>query len=90
MKASKVFVEVAAKFDREGLLLPLMIKWGDGRIYRIDRVTDVRPAPALKCGGQGDRYTVRINGAESYIFFERSVDISGRRLGRWFVERPET
>jgi len=53
----------------------------------IDKVLDVRPAAALKAGGQGDRYTVQINGYPSYLFFELSLNISGTNLGRWSVER---
>ncbi len=41
----------------------------------------------MRSGGQGDRYTIRINGKESYLYFERSPDLTGRNLGRWFVER---
>jgi hypothetical protein len=48
---------------------------------------DVCPATALKAGGQGNRYTVQINGHQSYLFFERSPNISGTNLGKWFVER---
>ena len=87
MNPKKVFIEVLAKFNTEGKILPVMIMWEDGTIYKIDKVLDMRPAPALRAGGQGDRYTVRINGMESYIYFERSGDIIGRNLGRWFVER---
>lgn len=87
MNSVKVFVEVLAKFNTEGKIVPVMIMWEDGTLYKIDRVVDVRSAPASRAGGQGDRYTVRINGMESYIYFERSYDIIGRNLGRWFVER---
>ena len=87
MNPKKVFIEVLAKFNTEGKILPVMIMWEDGTIYKIDKVLDMRPSPALRAGGQGDRYTVRINGMESYIFVERSPDIFGRNLGRWFVER---
>jgi len=87
MNPNKVFVEVLAKFNTEGKILPVMIMWEDGSLYKIDKVVDVRPAPALRAGGQGDRYTVRINGMERYIFFERSPDIWGRNIGKWFVEK---
>ena len=43
----------------------------------IDRVLDVRRAASLKAGGMGIRYTVRINGKQSYLFYEEP---------RWFVE----
>lgn len=38
-------------------------------------------------GGQGDRYTVTIKGQQSHLFFERSPNLTGNNLGRWFVER---
>jgi hypothetical protein len=50
---------------------------------------DVRPAPALKAGGQGDRYTVQIAGQQSYLFYETSTDQTGPVKGRWFVERRD-
>ena len=68
-------------------MLPHFITWEDGHRYEIDRVTDIRPAPAAKAGGQGDRYTVWIGGHQSYLFFERSATVMGCNLGRWFVER---
>lgn len=83
----KVYVAVEASFDEHGRLLPRQITWENGRKYEIDRVTDIRPAAAMKAGGQGDRYTVLICGRQSYLFFERSTIVSSRSLGRWFVER---
>ena len=83
----KVYIAVIASFSEEGNLYPRKLRWEDGREYLIEKVLDVRPAAALKVGGQGDRYTVQINGHPSYLFFERSVNISGTNLGRWFVER---
>ena len=83
----KVYVPVKACFDADGNILPTEIIWEDGRKYRIDRVTKIRQAAAMRSGGQGDRYTVMINGRESYLYFERSADLTGPNLGRWFVER---
>ena len=83
----KVYVPVKVSFDADGNILPTEITWEDGRKYRIDRVTKIRQAAAMRSGGQGDRYTVMINGRESYLYFERSADLTGPNLGRWFVER---
>ena len=82
----RVYVDVKAVFNASGSLIPLEIKWVDGEIFEIDKVTDVRQASAMKAGGQGDRYTVWIRGKQSYLFFERSGALSGCNLGRWFVE----
>jgi hypothetical protein len=73
----KVFVEVIAKFTKDGSKIPLTIKWEDGRCFEIDRVTDVRRAASLKAGGQGMRYRCRISGKETYLWLEED---------KWFVE----
>ena len=86
-KPLKVYVAVRADFTETGVMLPREITWEDGRKYEIDRVTDIRQAVAMKAGGQGDRYTVMINGKQSYLFFERSANLTDNNIGRWFVER---
>ena len=83
----KVYVPVDVVFRSDGTMLPRMIVWEDGTKYEIDKIIDIRQAAAMKAGGQGDRYTVRINGKQSYLFFERNAAVSGNNIGRWFVER---
>ena len=85
----KVYVQVEVCFDDQGRMRPQRITWEDGRAYEVDRVLDVRPANAARAGGQGDRYTVRLLGRETYLFFEHSTDPCGPVTGRWFVERRE-
>ena len=84
---AKVYVAVNASFDENGRIIPKSLVWEDGRKYLIDKVTDIRQAAAMKAGGQGDRYTIFINGIQSYLFFERSTNLTGNVIGRWFVER---
>ena len=84
---AKVYVPVRVEFQDDGTMLPREITWEDGTKYEIDRVTDIRQAAALKAGGQGDRYTVEINGHRSFLFFERSASLTGNNIGKWFVER---
>lgn len=81
-----MYVDVKATFNAAGSLMPLEIKWVDGTVFEIDKVTDIRQAAAMKVGGQGDRYTIWIHGKQSYLFFERSGALSGNNLGRFFVE----
>lgn len=87
VKPVKVYVPVKADFKEDGTLLPREIIWEDGKKFTIDRVTDIRQAAAMKAGGQGDRYTIVIGGKQSYLFFERSSNLAGNNIGRWFVER---
>lgn len=83
----RVYMDVDATFDKDGRILPRALVWEDGRRYEIDRVVGVRPAMAARAGSGGDRYTIIVRGRESYLFFERSAELTGSRLGRWFVER---
>lgn len=87
MNDRKVYVDVTARFDSDGVMVPLDITWENGKVFEIDRVTDIRQAAAMKAGGQGDRYTIWVNGRQSYLFFERSAALTGNVIGRWFVER---
>ncbi len=84
---AKVYVPVDVEFRADGVMLPRRITWEDGREYEIDRVTDIRQAAAMRAGGQGDRYTIFIQGKQSYLFFERSASVTGNNIGRWFVEK---
>ena len=81
----KVYVPVDVEFRSDGTMLPRIIVWEDGTKYEIDRVLDIRQAAAMRSGG--DRYTVMIEGKQSYLFFERSASLTGNNIGRWFVER---
>lgn len=86
MEARKQYVDVLVRFRQDGRMLPTEILWRDGRRFIVDRILDISPAPALRAGGQGDRYTIRIGGKVCYLFFEHSCDMDGDRPGRWFVE----
>lgn len=73
----KVYVEVAAVFTPEGQIMPRSIRWEDGTVFAVDRVVDIRRAAALKAGGCGLRYTIRIGEQQTYLFLDDD---------RWFVE----
>lgn len=83
----KVYVQVNVDFREDGVMLPREIIWEDGVTYEIDKVTKICQAAAMRAGGQGDRYTIKVRGKESYLFFERSPNQMGNNIGRWFVER---
>lgn len=73
----KQYVEVVAKHDEDGAILPLRITLPDGRRFNIDAVLDRRQASALKVGGNGLRYRIRIGQSETFLYYE---------CPRWFVE----
>ena len=73
----KKYVEVVSDTSPEGVVTPLTIIWDTGVRYQIDRVLDRRQAHSLKAGGTGIRYTVRVGGTTTHLWFEGP---------RWFVE----
>ena len=81
------YVDVNVDFDKNGRMLPNTLIWEDGHRYEIDKIRAIQPAPALKAGGQGDRYTIVIEGHERYLFFEHNADYGDEKVGKWFVER---
>ena len=76
----KQYVSVTARFDSDGNILPLFINWDDGRVFPIDRITDIRYAASLKAGGAGIRYTCRIKQNEKHLFLEEN---------RWFINNEK-
>ena len=75
----KKYVEVVVKVKEDGEKVPLSIEFENEK-YQIEKVIEVKRQASLKAGGFGVRYTVRINGKETYLFFE---------WDRWFVEAKE-
>ena len=73
----KVDVPVLLAVDADGQKRPKKIRWTDGSAYAIDKVLNVCRAASTKVGGCGMRYTVRIEGRETYLFEED---------GKWFIE----
>ena len=76
----KEYVKVRADFTVDGKLVPLKFRTEDGMPQVIDRIIDERPAPSLKAGGQGTRYTCRVGEKLIYLFNDRN---------RWFTEQVE-
>ena len=83
----KEYVAVSVQFNEDGVMLPRALTWENGITYEIDRVLDIRPSYAAKAGGQGDRYTVMMRGQRRFLYFERTANLTGNIIGRWFVER---
>ena len=75
--AYRAYVRVLLEVDEGGGAKPMRIYWADGRYFDVDRLVDVRRAPAALTGGQGVRYTCQVHGRRVYLFEDE---------GRWFVE----
>lgn len=72
-----MYLEVTAKFDSTGQIVPISFIWA-GRKINIDRVSDARPAASLKHGGQGMRYTCRTGSISYYLYCDD---------GKWFLDK---
>ena len=68
---TKRYVPVIVRFEADGYMRPQIIEFDEGHKYPIDRILDVRRAACESVGGVGDRYTVRVQGQERYLWFER-------------------
>jgi len=85
----KQYIPVGVKFRDDGIMLPYVIFWMDGREYSVDRVKKIISARSRKTDERSDRYTVEIGGRERYLFFERNPEPYEQPLGRWYVEVRE-
>lgn len=77
--SAKVYVDVIAEFTQDGRLIPKSFRWGDGKVYEIEKVKDIRRAASLKAGGVGMRYTCLVCNQEKYLYYEDN--------NMWFMER---
>ena len=75
----KKYVDVVSLTSADALVTPLYIVWDDGRRFTIDKVTNRRQAHSLKTGGTGMRYTIQVNGKQTYLYYD-----DYRK--KWFVE----
>ena len=75
--ARKVYVKVNADFTPDGEILPRKITWENGCVYDITRIVRCVKAASEKVGGGGIRYTVLVDGQQSFLFREEN---------KWFVE----
>ena len=78
MENMKVYVEVTAKFDTDGSMMPFSFIWEDGTVYQIDRIKAKERCASRKAGGTGIMYTVMVDGKECHLFYE---------FDKWFMER---
>ena len=80
----KVYIKVSAVFGSDGTVLPTAITWENGNQYQIDEVLGIRQAVSMRSGGTGDKYKIKVQCKERYLFFERPQE-SAESIGKWFV-----
>ena len=73
----KEYVAVNLDVDKNGTVSPRFIRWPNGRIFQIERLKYKCRVASAKVSGGGIRYTVIIQGRETFLFSEGN---------KWFVE----
>ena len=68
LQCRKAYVRVNLDVDEEGTIIPILIRWKDGRVFQIEQLKYKCRASSNKVGGGGIRYTVMIRGKESCLF----------------------
>lgn len=74
---NQVGIAVNCSVDTDGIMVPLKVRWQDGRVWEIQRVLHTCRSPDLSFSGV--RYTVLIEGAEKYLYRDDT---------RWYVDAP--
>ncbi len=81
MEYIKEYVRVNADIDVDGNKRPNKIVFENEEEYEIDKLKYRIRAASTKVGGCGIRYTVSIQGTETFLFEEDE--------GKWFVEKKK-
>lgn len=70
MDEIKLYVNVIAKFDREGIITPMLLEWNDGLLYDVEKVVAISECSSRRIGGQGVHYKVQIGSRQAVLSFE--------------------
>lgn len=70
MNERKLYVNVIAKFDKDGTITPMLLEWRDGLLYDVERVVGISECPSKRIGGQGAHYRVQIGSKQAVLSFE--------------------
>ena len=79
MGVGKIYVNVIAKFDKDGTITPMTLEWKDGLLYDVERVRILGECPSRRLGGQGVRFMVQIGSRQVVLSFEDPCWYIGRK-----------
>ena len=71
-------VNVIAEFTTEGKMIPIAVRWKNGRLYEIQKITYSTKCIGVMTSKAAYRYKVTIAGEERYLFYEAN--------GQWYIE----
>lgn len=78
MDAWKIYVNIIARFDKDGTITPMTLEWKDGLLYDVERVRVLGELPSRRIGGQGVCFMVEIAGRQAVLSFEDPCWFIGR------------
>lgn len=87
-RVHREYVEVLARFRRDGTIEPTMVCWRDGRSFAIDEVLEFGEFGTETRGRSQARYRVRLGRHETDLYLERrrAVPALGQpETLRWWV-----
>lgn len=70
-RVHREYVDVVARFGRDGSIEPVAVMWRDGRSFPVDEVLYVGEFGAPERGRRIARYDVRFGGHETAMYLER-------------------
>lgn len=70
----KIFIDVTSIMGENGIQIPVVIRWNDGRRFDVSSMIFIASSPTGDY--EGIRYTIIIEHAEKYIY---------RANRRWYV-----
>ena len=70
MGAARIYINVIAKFDKDGTITPMTLEWKDGLLYDVERVQTLGEIPSRRFGGQGVRFMVQVGDRQAILSFE--------------------
>lgn len=71
-------INVIAEFTVEGCLVPMAVRWKDGRIFDIEHIRYSNNCMGLMTSRKSHRYLVIISGEERNLYYEAN--------GQWYIE----
>ncbi|WP_270573713.1 hypothetical protein [Candidatus Collinsella stercoripullorum] len=87
-RVHREYVDVVARFGRDGAIEPVCVVWKDGRSFPIDEVLEPGSFGAMARGRQTARYRVRLGRHETDLYLERLAarpEVGEPEALRWWV-----
>lgn len=88
-RVHKQYVDVYARANADGTMVPIRVCWPDGRCFTIDQILEIEPFGAIVQNAQTATYTVRFGQWRTQLMLEHyheEDDIHGAEDQlRWWV-----